>query len=122
MKRTQSSTKKELFKNEIFGKILYTNRYLQVVVLRLNPGSVIGLKTNTWMDQYFGFEGAEGKCIVEGHEYNVESGDVIIIPASSGNEAAAVKCHKKALDSHKLFTSDKKDGFIRMTVGDLVKD
>lgn len=119
MKRIKNRLEEGIFKNEIFRKILYTNKYLQVALLRLNPGSVVGLKTHSSMDQFIGFEGEEGKCIVEGQEYKVESGDVIIIPACSKDEVTAIKCHKKALDSYKFFNSDKKDGFVRVSLSDL---
>ena len=122
MRSIKSRIEKGVLKNDVFKKVLCKNKYLQVALLKLNAGSVVQLKTHDSMDQFVGFAGEEGKCIVEGREYNVESGDVIEIPASSRSDAAEIKCHKKAQSGDKFFSSYKQEGFTQMTQSDLEND
>lgn len=109
MKRINGNAENGLLKNDFFRKILHTSKYLQVALLRLKPGAEIELETHESMDQYVGFRGGKGKCNVEGHEYIVENGDVIVIPAGSGNDVTKFDCHKISKTSGNFFTSSQKD-------------
>jgi mannose-6-phosphate isomerase-like protein (cupin superfamily) len=51
--------------------------------MNLKPGEDIGEETHPNIDQFFRFEAGNGKCIINGNEYMVENGDVIVMPASS---------------------------------------
>jgi mannose-6-phosphate isomerase-like protein (cupin superfamily) len=95
MRRINYKVENGLLANELFRKTLHTSKYLQVSVLSLKPDMEINLGTHASMDQYFGFKGGKGKCIIEGHEYSVETGDVIVIPAGSENGVTKFDCHKK---------------------------
>jgi mannose-6-phosphate isomerase-like protein (cupin superfamily) len=103
MKRIKSNMEKTFNKDEFFMKILHTSKYLQIAVMRLKPGAEIHLDTHISMDQFFGFKGGNGKCIVGGHEYLVENGDVIIIPADSRDEVIKFDRHKKAKSTIEFF-------------------
>jgi mannose-6-phosphate isomerase-like protein (cupin superfamily) len=101
----QSNLGNGVFKNEFFRKILHTSKYLQVEILNLKPGEEIDLETHESRDQYLGFRGGKGKCTIEGHEYIVENGDVILIPAGSGSEVTKFECHPTAKINDNVFTS-----------------
>jgi mannose-6-phosphate isomerase-like protein (cupin superfamily) len=83
MKGFNSNIEKDALKNENFRKVLYTSKHIQLVLMSLKPGEEIGLETHVNNDQFFRFEGGKGKCIVDGNEYKVENGDVIVVPAGS---------------------------------------
>lgn len=83
MKGFKSNIEKDALKNTNFRKVLYTSKHLQVVLMSLKPGEEIGAEIHKNVDQFFRFEGGKGKCIIDGNEYNVENGDVIVVPAGS---------------------------------------
>ena len=51
--------------------------------MSLLPKEEIGLETHPENDQFFRFEEGEGKCVIDGHEYAVEDGTAIIVPAGA---------------------------------------
>ncbi len=69
--------------NENFRKVLYTGEHMQLVLMSLEPGEEIGLETHEENDQFFRFEAGQGKVLIDGNEYEVMDGDVIIVPAGS---------------------------------------
>ena len=106
MKRVKSNIENGLLKTDVFRKILYTSQYLQIATLKIKKGAEVALETHERMDQFYGFKGGKGKCIIEGQEYVVENGDVIVIPAGSVPEITKYDCHKTAKSPGNLFTSD----------------
>ena len=118
MKRIKSNIEKRLFANNIFRKILYTGRYLHVELLKIKSGAKIDLESHLSMDQFFGFEGGKGRCIVEGREYIVESGDVLVIPAGSRDEVTKFDFHNRANSTNNFFTDDHKHGLMNKTNND----
>src|ERR1035437_9393953 len=83
MKGFTSNIEKDALKNENFRKVLYTAKHLQFVLMSLKPGEEIGEEIHINSDQFFWFESGNGKCIINGNEYLVENGDVIIVPVGS---------------------------------------
>lgn len=69
--------------NTSFRKVLYTSHYFQLVLMCLQAGEDIGMETHTENDQFFRFESGKGRCIVDGHEYEVSDGDVLIVPSGA---------------------------------------
>ena len=74
---------KESRKNSDFRRVLYTGRYSQLVLMSLEPGEEIGEETHKDVDQFFRFEGGEGKVVIDGVEYRVTDGYGVIIPAGA---------------------------------------
>jgi mannose-6-phosphate isomerase-like protein (cupin superfamily) len=109
MKKIRGKIEKTFLRNEFFKKILHTSKYLQIALLRLKPGAIISLEHHESMDQFFGFKGGKGKCLVEGHEYIVENGDVIIIPAGNEDEVIKFDCHKKVQGKNDFFNFNQKN-------------
>jgi mannose-6-phosphate isomerase-like protein (cupin superfamily) len=83
MKGFKKNIEKETLKNKNFRKVLYTAKHSQLVVMSLKPKEEIGLETHKGNDQFFRFEGGQGKCIIDGHEYRVTDGDAVIVPAGA---------------------------------------
>lgn len=69
--------------NEKFRNVLYTGKYLQLVVMTLQPGEDIGMEVHDDHDQFFRVEEGEGKVIVDDSEYMVKDGDAAIAPAGA---------------------------------------
>lgn len=74
---------KATLENENFRRVLYTGKYSQLVLMSLAPCEEIGMETHSENDQFFRFEKGVGKCIIDGNEYSLSDGDVIIVPAGA---------------------------------------
>lgn len=118
MKGFKSNIEKDALKNKNFRKVLYTSKHLQVVLMSLEPGEEIGEETHNSIDQFFRFEEGNGKCIIDGNVYNVESGDAIVIPAGSKHNVI----NTDAVNGLKMYTiytpPNHKDGIINTTKKD----
>ncbi len=51
--------------------------------MALKPGEEIGMEVHPDNDQFFRFEEGEGKAIIDGNEYQLSAGDVVIIPSGA---------------------------------------
>jgi mannose-6-phosphate isomerase-like protein (cupin superfamily) len=97
MKRLINNSRGDSLREGNFKNVLHSSKYLQVVLLNIKPGAKIGLKTDGNVDQFFGFKGGDGKCTIDGQEFVVGNGDVIIIPAGSDADITKFKFQKKAM-------------------------
>ena len=70
-------------KNEYFRQVIYTSKHSQLVLMALKPNEEIGMEVHKDNDQFFRFEVGQGKVIIDGNEYIVTNGDVVIVPAGS---------------------------------------
>ena len=115
MKGFKSNIEKDVLKNENYREVLYTGEHLQLVLMSLKPGEEIGEEIHIKSDQFFRFESGNGKCIINGNEYDVEGGDVIIVPAGSKHNII----NTDAVKELKMYTiyalPQHKDGIIRAT-------
>jgi mannose-6-phosphate isomerase-like protein (cupin superfamily) len=101
MKGFKSNIENDTLKNKNFRKVLYTSKYLQVVLMKLNPGEEIGEETHKNVDQFFRFEGGTGKGFIDGHVYKVSNGDAMVIPAGS---------------KHNVINTDPTEGLMMYTI------
>jgi len=83
MKGFKSNIEKDTLENNNFRKVLYTGKHLQLVLMSLKKDEEIGAEVHLHNDQFFRFESGIGKCIIDGNEYSVKDGDVIVIPAGA---------------------------------------
>lgn len=83
MKGYNSNIESDTLENENFRKVLYTAKHMQLVLMTLKPNEDIGLEVHKENDQFFRFESGKGKCVIDGNEYIVGDGDVIVVPAGS---------------------------------------
>ena len=80
MKGYKDNIEKLVLGNENFRQVLYTGKNCQLVLMTLKPSEEIGMETHNENDQFFRFESGEGKVLIDGNEYEVSDGDVVIVP------------------------------------------
>src|SRR4030043_431509 len=83
MKGFNSNIEKDTLENSNFRKVLYTGKHSQLVLMSLKPNEEIGMETHTDNDQFFRFEKGEGKCAIDGNEYELTDGVAIVVPAGA---------------------------------------
>lgn len=69
--------------NKDYRRVLYTGRFLQLVLMTIKPGEDIGEEVHADRDQFFRVEQGQGKFIVDGHSHSIVSGSAFIAPAGS---------------------------------------
>jgi len=69
--------------NDNFRKVLYTSKHSQLVLMNLKPKEEIGMEVHEENDQFFRFEKGQGKCIIDGNEYEVGDGFAVVVPAGA---------------------------------------
>ncbi|MEK7471612.1 MAG: cupin domain-containing protein [Patescibacteria group bacterium] len=122
MKGYNANIEKETLENTNFRKVLYTAKHCQLVLMKLKPNEEIGMEVHTDNDQFFRFEKGEGKCIIDGNEYILRDGSVIIVPAGAEHNII----NTSRTDDLKLYTiyspAHHKDGIVRATKEEAEKD
>lgn len=113
MKGFNSNIEKDTLENNNFRKVLYTGKHSQLVLMSLKPKEEIGMEVHEENDQFFRFEKGQGKCIIDGNEYDLKDGSVIIVPAGAQHNIINVS----ETEDLKLYTiyspAHHKDGIIR---------
>jgi len=120
MKGFKINIEKAATTNDNFRKVLYTSSHSQLVLMNLKQKEEIGEETHHDNDQFFRIESGQGKCLIDGNEYELKSGDAIVIPAGAKHniintsEVAALKMYTIYSPAHH------KDGIVRVTKKDAV--
>ena len=83
MKGYKANIEDLVSKNSSFRQVLYTSKHSQLVLMALKPGEEIGMEVHTDNDQFFRFEEGEGKALVDGNEYQLTAGDVLVVPSGA---------------------------------------
>src|ERR1035437_6134257 len=78
-----ANIEKDTLANTNFRKALYTAKHCQLVLMSLKPNEEIGMEVHKDNDQFFRFEKGEGKCIIDGNEYELKDGTAIVVPAGA---------------------------------------
>jgi len=68
--------------------------------MSLAPNEEIGMEVHPDNDQFFRFEVGSGKCVIDGNEYLLKDGDVIIVPAGAEHNII----NTSVTDELKLYT------------------
>lgn len=79
MKGYKANIEELVKKNENFREVVYTAKHSQLVLMSLQPLEEIGVEIHD-VDQFFRFETGEGKVLINGQEYVVKAGEVVIVP------------------------------------------
>lgn len=115
MKGFNTNIEQETLANSNFRKVLYTGKHSQLVLMCLQPGEEIGMEVHTENDQFFRFEQGTGKCIIDGNEYSLADGSVIVVPAGAQHNII----NTSLTDTLKLYTiyspAHHKDQIVRTT-------
>lgn len=115
MKGFKTNIQQDALVNKDFRNVLYTAKHLQLVLMTLKPGEDIGLETHPTIDQFFRFESGHGKCIIDGHEYDIKAGDAIIVPAGARHNVINVDKGAE-LKMYTIYAApNHKDGLVRAT-------
>jgi len=111
----KANMEKDAVENNNFRKVLYTSNHMQLVLMSLKPGEEIGSEVHLKSDQFFRVESGKGKCIVNGTEYEISSGDVVVVPVGAEHNVI----NTDATADLKLYTiyaePNHKEGVIRAT-------
>jgi mannose-6-phosphate isomerase-like protein (cupin superfamily) len=71
-------------KNRYFRRVLYTGKYLQLVVMSLQPKEEIGNEVHKRVDQFFRIEEGRAKFVFNGDEvHRVGAGGAVVVPAGT---------------------------------------
>ena len=115
MKGFVSNIEKDTLENGNFRKVLYTSKHNQLVLMSLKPKEEIGMEIHNENDQFFRFEKGQGKCVIDGNEYELKDGSAIIVPAGAQHNIINVS----SAEDLKLYTiyspAHHKDGVGRAT-------
>jgi mannose-6-phosphate isomerase-like protein (cupin superfamily) len=118
MKGFKVAIEARALENTNFRQVLYTSEFSQLVLMSIAPGGEIGAETHPANDQFFRVEGGEGKCFIDGAEYNLRDGDAVIVPRGARHnvintsETAALKVYTIYSPPHH------QDGIVRKTKKD----
>lgn len=108
--------------NDDFRRVLYTGSHCQLVLMSLRPGEEIGLEVHEDNDQFFRFEGGEGKVVIDGNEYSVTDGTAVVVPAGARhnviNTSASLDLRMYTIYS----PPHHKDGIVRATKAEAESD
>ncbi len=69
--------------NTDFRRVLYTGKYLQLVLMALQPGEEIGAEVHEDHDQFFRIESGTGEVEIDGQRTAIKEDDGIIVPAGA---------------------------------------
>ena len=115
MKGFNTNIEKVALENNNFRKVLYTGKHSQLVLMSLRPKEEIGMEVHADNDQFFRFEKGQGKCIIDGNEYTLTDGSVIIVPAGARHNIINVS-ESETLKLYTLYSpAHHKNGIIRAT-------
>lgn len=106
--------------NENFRKVLYTGAHCQLVLMSLLPNEEIGMEVHEENDQFFRFEGGEGKVIINETEYDVKDGDAVVVPSGASHNVIA---GDKGLKLYTIYSpAHHKDGIVRVTKQEAIEN
>ncbi|HUW71967.1 MAG TPA: cupin domain-containing protein [Candidatus Humimicrobiaceae bacterium] len=115
MKGYTTNIEKDTLGNNNFRKVLYTGKHSQLVLMSLAPKEEIGMEVHEENDQFFRFERGQGKCIIDGNEYDLGDGVAVVVPAGAQHNII----NTSDTEELKLYTiyspAHHKDGIVRVT-------
>lgn len=69
--------------NTDFRRVLYTGKFLQLVLMTLQPGEEIGEEVHEDHDQFFRIESGSGEVLIDGARTPIKDDDAVIVPAGA---------------------------------------
>jgi mannose-6-phosphate isomerase-like protein (cupin superfamily) len=108
MKEFKSNIEEDTLNNKDFRKVMYTSKYLQLVLMSLKPGEDTGPEIHNNNIQLLHFERGKGKCIIDGFELPVEKGDEIVVPPGSNHNVINTDATEE-LKMYAIYTRPKTD-------------
>jgi mannose-6-phosphate isomerase-like protein (cupin superfamily) len=115
MKGYASNIERDTLDNDNFRKVLYTSKHSQLVLMSLKPKEEIGMEVHPDNDQFFRFEKGEGKCVIDGNEYEVKDGTAVVVPAGAKHNVINIS-DSQDLKLYTIYSpAHHKDGVLRAT-------
>ena len=115
MKGFNINIEKKTLENNNYRKVLYTSKHSQLVLMSLKPNEEIGMEVHPDNDQFFRIEKGQGKCIIDGNEYELDDGVAIVVPSGANHNVI----NTSETEDLKLYTiyspAHHKDGIVRAT-------
>jgi mannose-6-phosphate isomerase-like protein (cupin superfamily) len=68
--------------NSNYRKVIYTG-FMQLVLMKLNPGEEIGQEVHDGHDQFFRIEQGEATAVLNGENIQLKEDEVLIVPAGT---------------------------------------
>jgi mannose-6-phosphate isomerase-like protein (cupin superfamily) len=100
--------------NTDFRRVLYTGKYLQLVLMTLKPGEEIGEEVHEDHDQFFRIESGSGQVRIDGKATPVKDDDAVIVPAGARHNV--INTGHEPLALYTLYgPPEHRDGVIRGT-------
>ena len=87
--------------NTDFRRVLYTGKYLQLVLMTLQPGEEIGSEVHEDHDQFFRVESGSGEVRIDGKATPIKDDDAVFVP--SGARHNVVNTGAKPLTLYTLY-------------------
>ncbi len=111
----------EVEKNWYFRKVLYTGYYSQLVAYCLQSGEDISNESYPKADQLIVIVSGAGKAVVEGAEWEVSKGSVVLVPA--GHQHNIVNTGSHMLQLYSMYSPPQhRDGMYWKTKADAAAD
>lgn len=115
MKGFNTNIEQATLANNNFRQVLYTGKHSQLVLMSLKPKEEIGMEVHPDNDQFFRFEKGQGKCVIDGNEYELTDGSVIVVPAGAQHNIINVS-ENEDLKLYTIYSpAHHKDGIVRAT-------
>ena len=115
-----TNVEKETLVNTNCRTVLYTSKFMQLVVMSIPVGGDIGMEIHH-IDQFIRIEKGNAKSILNGVERDLVDGDVVIITA--GTEHNIVNTGNEDLKLYTVYaTPNHKKGTIHVTKADAEAD
>jgi mannose-6-phosphate isomerase-like protein (cupin superfamily) len=100
--------------NTDFRRVLYTGKFLQLVLMALKPGEEIGEEVHEDHDQFFRVESGAGEVVIDGVRTAVKDDDAIIVPAGARHNV--INTGDTPLTLYTLYgPPDHRDGVVHAT-------
>ena len=100
--------------NTDFRRVLYTGKYLQLVLMTLQPGEEIGSEVHEDHDQFFRVESGAGEVRIDGKATPIKDDDAVIVPAGARHNV--VNTGDKPLTLYTLYgPPEHRDGVVHKT-------
>lgn len=115
MKGFITNIEKGALDNDNFRKVLYTSKHSQLVLMSLRPNEEIGMEVHPDNDQFFRFEKGQGRCVIDGNEYEVRDGTAVVVPAGAKHNVINTSKDEE-LRLYTIYSpAHHKDGVVRAT-------
>lgn len=103
-------------KNRNFRKVVFTGKYLQLVVMRLKPSEEIGQEIHQDVDQFFRVEKGKARFVFnDTEEHLVKKGGAVVVPAGTHHNVINAS-DKKSLRLYTIYTPPQHaDGTVQKT-------